>query len=245
MRKRVQPPIFVINCKAYLEMTGRRALATAKIADQVSEETGVSFLMIVQLTDIAPVSQEVRNVAVFAPHLDPVRPGPHTGHVLAEALSEAGADGALINHAERKLTLSDIRVAIDRAREVGLASMVCANTPLEAKAIAVFKPDFMVVEPPELIGTGKAVSTTIKDFIPEAVKAVKSVDPHIIVFTGAGITYPKDAEEAIRMGAEGTGGSKFMTNIADKKRILLDMANAVKRGWETRSMLGSSASKVE
>lgn len=232
---KLNPPIFVLNCKAYLEATGKKAVELAKIADEVSKDTGVSFFIIPQLTDIALVSKEVDNVLVFAPHLDPIKPGAHTGYVLAEAVKEAGAAGVLINHAERTLKLSDIRTAVERARDAELLSMVCANTPLEAKAIASLKPDLMIPEPPELIGTGKAAVRAIKDFVPEAVKAVKDVDPSIIVIVGAGITYPRDAEQTIKMGADGTGGATFIIKAKDRKKTLIEMAKATRRGWASRS----------
>ena len=43
-----------------------------------------------------------------------------TGHVLAEAVKEAGAVGTLINHAERQLKLSEIEAIIALAREKDL-----------------------------------------------------------------------------------------------------------------------------
>ena len=235
MKGKLQPPIFVINCKTYLEVTGRKAVELAKIADEVSEEKEVSLLFIPQLTDITAVSKVVGNVSVFAPHIDPIMPGPHTGHVLAEALKEAGAIGTMINHAEHRLLLNDVRVAIERTKRVGLISVVCANTPLEAKAIAILKPDMMIVEPPELIGTGKAVSKVMRNYTSEAVKAVKSVDPSILVIVGAGITSPEDVEEVISMGADGTGGTKFILDVKDKKKLLLQMTKAAKRAWDTRT----------
>jgi triosephosphate isomerase len=50
------------------------------------------------------------------------------------------------------MTLAD-NLAIRRAREVGLATMVCADSPEEAAAVALLGPDIVLAEPPELIAT--------------------------------------------------------------------------------------------
>jgi len=43
-----------------------------------------------------------------------------------------------------------------KLRELGLESLACADSVTEAKALAALKPDFIAVEPPELIGKGLA-----------------------------------------------------------------------------------------
>jgi triosephosphate isomerase len=79
--------------------------------------------------------------------------------VLPEALREAGAVGTLLNHSERRMTLGDINRAIVRAREVGLATLVCADSPEEAAAVAQLGPDIVLAEPPELIATSRSAAT--------------------------------------------------------------------------------------
>ena len=56
--------------------------------------------------------------------------------------------GVLLNHAERPLTLDEIRRSVERAGEVGLAALVCAGTPQEAAAAASLGPDMILAEAP-------------------------------------------------------------------------------------------------
>ena len=92
----------------------------------------------------------------------PSRRAAGSGAVLAEAIRDAGAVGAMLNHSERPMTLGDIDRALARAREVGLATMVYADSPEEAAAVAMLGPDIVLAEPPELIATGRSAATEMR-----------------------------------------------------------------------------------
>jgi len=89
--------------------------------------------------------------------MNPVKPGRGLVSVLPEALKNAGAAGTLLNHAEKRITLSEISRTIKRADEAGLATLVCADSPEEAAAIAQLRPNMILAEPSDLIGSNKAV----------------------------------------------------------------------------------------
>ena len=116
MMPKVCTPLIIVNFKTYSEATGKKALELARIAEKTSLETKVSIALSPQFTDIPPIAR-LGSVPVFAQHIDPVKPGSFTGHVLAESVKEAGAVGTLINHSERHLKLAEIEAAIIRARE--------------------------------------------------------------------------------------------------------------------------------
>ena len=97
-------PIIIINFKTYSEATGKKAVDLSKIAEKVSTETGVNIGLAPQFVDISSIAKTVSN-PVFAQHIDPITPGSSTGHILLEAVKEAGAVGSLINHSERRLKL--------------------------------------------------------------------------------------------------------------------------------------------
>ena len=101
----------VVNFKTYMEATGKRAIELAKVAEDVSRETGVTIIVAPQFTDIEPVSKTV-DIPVFSQHMDAVKPGAHTGHVLAEAVKSAGADGSLLNHSERRINPPEIAESV-------------------------------------------------------------------------------------------------------------------------------------
>ncbi|MDP7638024.1 MAG: triose-phosphate isomerase, partial [Phycisphaerae bacterium] len=128
------PPVFELGLKAYLY--GQKALALARAADRISEKYQIKIIFTPQYVDIPKIARETENLLVFAQHLDPVKAARGNGSVLAEAVKEAGAAGVLLNHVEKRLTLSKISRTIKRADEVGLLSMVCADSPQEAAAVA-------------------------------------------------------------------------------------------------------------
>jgi triosephosphate isomerase len=152
--------------------------------------------------------------------------------VLPEALREAGAVGTLLNHSERRMTLGDINRAIVRAREVGLATLVCADSPEEAAAVAQLGPDIVLAEPPELIATSRSAATEMRGFVERSVELVGRIDPGIIVMCGAGVQTPDDVEKMIGLGVGGTGSSSGVLKAADPVALMRAMLTAMKRSWD-------------
>ena len=224
---KIQAPIILVNFKTYLEATGRRAVKLAKVADRVSRETHVSICVAPQFTDIALVAREVE-IPVFAQHIDPIKPGSHTGYVLADAVKEAGAVGTLINHSERQLKLSEIDAAIKIAQEKGLISLVCANNHTMSAAVAALKPDMVAVEPPELIGTGMSVSKAKPEVIESTMRLVREINPTVTVLCGAGVSDGEDVAAALRLGTDGVLVASAVVKAKDPYRVLLNFAEKAK-----------------
>ena len=145
---RLKAPVFEIGLKGYVY--GAEAVRLAREADRLSHQYGVTVIFDPQHVDIPAVARETQHLLVFAQHMDPVKVGRGAGSVLPEAIKEAGAVGTMLNHSERRMTLAEIYRAIKRADEVGLATMVCADSPEEAAAIAQLGPNIVLAEPPEL-----------------------------------------------------------------------------------------------
>ncbi|MEM4700018.1 MAG: triose-phosphate isomerase [Candidatus Nezhaarchaeales archaeon] len=216
-------PIIVINFKAYSEACGARALELAKEVERVSKRLGVCMAVAPQFTDLAKVSSEA-DVPVFAQHIDPIEPGAWTGHVLPEAVKEAGAVGTLINHSERRLLLADVETAVIRAKQVGLLSLVCTNSPGTSAAVAAMDPWAIAVEPPELIGHGVAVSKAKPDVVLRTVELVRTVNPRVVTLCGAGIVQGDDVYAALKLGARGVLLSSGVVKAKDREAILMDLA---------------------
>ena len=224
---KIQAPIILVNFKTYLEATGRKAVKLAKVADRVSRETRISICVAPQFTDIALVAREVE-IPVFAQHIDPIKPGSHTGYVLADAVKEAGAVGTLINHSERQLKLSEIDAAIKIAQEKGLISLVCANNHTTSAAVAALKPDIVAVEPPELIGTGISVSKAKPEVIESTIRLVREINPTVTVLCGAGVSDGEDVAAALRLGTDGVLVASAVVKAKDPYRVLLNFAEKAK-----------------
>ena len=84
-----------------------------------------------------------------------------------------------------------------------MISLVCARTPDEVATISKFKPDMIAIEPPELIGSGRAVSKVNPSIITDSINAAKDVDSNVDLLCGAGIVTAEDVEIALELGSQG------------------------------------------
>ncbi|UCG44542.1 MAG: triose-phosphate isomerase [Candidatus Bathyarchaeota archaeon] len=219
MPSKINTPLILVNFKTYREASGDNAARLARIIEKVRRQTGVCVGLAPQFVDIAPIAQIV-SAPIFAQHVDPIDGGSFTGHVLPQSIRAAGAVGTLINHSERRLRLADIDTAIQQSRKVGLTSVVCTNNQAVSAAVAALKPDMIAVEPPELIGTGVPVSQAQPRVVEDTVKAVKQMDPNIIVLCGAGITKADDVAAAMKLGTEGVLVASGVVKAKDPFKVL-------------------------
>ncbi len=224
----LQAPMIIVNFKTYLESTGKRAVQLAQQAEKAAKETGANIIVVPQFVDLAKIVEAVE-IPVFAQHIDPIKPGNSTGHILAESIKEAGAVGTLINHSERQLKLSEIDSIISLAREKGLISCVCANNPSVSAAIAAMQPDITSVEPPELIGSGISVSKAKPEIITDTVKLVQKVDSKMTILCGAGISTAEDVSIALKLGTRGVLVASGIVKAKDPYSVLRAFADATKQ----------------
>jgi len=223
---KISTPIVVVNFKTYSEATGKKALELARKCEKISLETEICIVVAPQFADIPLIARAI-SIPVFAQHVDPIKPGSFTGHILPESVKEAGAVGTLINHSERRLRLADIDAAITRTKEVGLTSLICTNNSAVSAAAAALKPDMIAVEPPELIGTGIPVSKAKPEVVSGTVEIVKRINPNVIVLCGAGITTGEDVAAAIKLGTEGVLVASSVVKARDPHKVLLEFTEAI------------------
>ncbi|HVH16099.1 MAG TPA: triose-phosphate isomerase [Candidatus Angelobacter sp.] len=218
--------LLVVNFKTYIESTGKRAIELARVAEEVSRETGANIIVAPQFTDIEPVSKTV-DIPVFSQHIDSVKPGANTGHVLAEAVKSAGAEGSLLNHSEKRISRSEIAQSLKLCADTDLLSLVCADTAEASFDVAKMLPDMIAIEPPELIGTGISVSKARPDLIAESVKGIRKVNHTVKVLCGAGVTTAEDVSKALELGSEGVLVASGIVKSKDPRAILQSMADAM------------------
>lgn len=156
--------------------------------------------------------------------MDAIVPGRGMGHILPEALVAAGVKAVFLNHAEKSLNTSQLVYAVKRTRELGMFSIVCADTLKEAKIIASLEPDIMVCEPAELIGTGR---TADRRYIIATQNTVNEISPRTFVLQAAGISTAEDVEYVIRNGAHGTGATSGIFAAADPIEAMTRMIEAL------------------
>ena len=227
--KKVKVPFFEIGPKSYLY--GDDILELAKAADVASEKYGVDIIFTTPVVDIRRVREATKNIHVFAPHMDAITPGRGLADILPESLVAAGADGVMLNHCEKPVSFETLEKTIERANEVGLTTIVCADSLADASKIATLAPDIIVAEPSELIGTGVSVG---KEYVEAATKSVKDVNPEILVLTAAGIANGNDVYNTIIAGADATGSSSGVAKAKNRAAMVDEMIAAVRRAWDER-----------
>ena len=227
--RKINIPFFEIGPKSYLY--GDEVLQLALAADRAAEKYDVDIIFTCPVVDIRRVSQETKRIHVFAPHMDPIYPGRGLADILPESLVAAGAEGVMLNHCERPLTMEVLQETIRRAEEVGLTTIVCADSMADAARIAAMHPDIIVAEPSELIGTGVSVGP---DYVKAAAQSVKAVDPDILVLTAAGISCGADVYNTIAAGADATGSSSGIAKAADRSAMVDEMIGALRQAWNDR-----------
>jgi triosephosphate isomerase len=216
-------PILLVNFKTYIEGTGKDAVKLAKLIAKIARQKKVDVAIAVETADIYPVSKAVK-IPIYAQHIDPIEEGAHTGAVLAKDVKENGARGTLLNHSEKRMKYRELRRSIEIARKNRLKTVVCVNSIHTLRRIRRFKPDYIAIEPPALIGTGISVSTARPGLIKKAVKAARGVP----LLCGAGISNGYDVKRAIELGASGALAASAIVKARDQKAIILDMINALR-----------------
>lgn len=224
---KIKPPFFEIGPKAFLY--GEEMLKLARAADKAARKYDVSIIMTPQPSDLYLLAKETQNIYLFAQHMDPVVVGRGQGSILPEAIKAAGAVGVMLNHAEKPMSIADLYKAIKRADEVGLATIVCADSIKEAEAIALFAPNIIVAEPTELIGTGQ---TSDEEYVIATTSAIKRVNPEIQVLQAAGIKNGEDVYRVIKAGADATGTTSGIMKAEDPEAMLEEMICAVRTAWD-------------
>ena len=219
-------PTIVLNVKTYTEATGINALEIAILMDKISKEKDASMAIAVQATDITLCSKRV-SIPVWAEHIDPIKPGSNTGWTLPETIKIAGAVGTLINHSEHRLKLADIDICVTRAKELNLDHIVCSNNVSTSKAIAALSPNFVAIEPPELIGGDISVTTADPDIVSSSVEAVRKIDKNVKVLCGAGVKNGKDVAKAIELGSDGVLLASGIVKAKNRENVIRDLVSGL------------------
>jgi triosephosphate isomerase len=232
--KMIHTPFFELGPKAF--MFGDTFVDLAKFADELCEKYSVDIIVTPQCVDIPRISTSTRNLFVFAQHMDAIHIGRGVGSILPEALKAAGADGVLLNHVERRLSDKDLMLSMERAKEVGLMTMVCADDQAGAINLAKSSPTIIIVESPEKIG-GLTRNREEVEAIKKINEAVRQINSQILVLHGAGINGPDDVFDVIAAGADGTGSTSGVMKANDPFAMLETMIEAVHKAWIERKTI--------
>jgi len=222
----LKPPFIVLNMKSYQESSGENGLKLAKICEDLSKENDVGIVICPQQVDLTYICRNVI-IPCFSQHVDPIESGGYTGWISLNSIKNAGVRGSLINHSEHKMNLADIDLLIKGLRSLNLISIVCTNNEDTSKAVAELKPDFVAIEPPELIGTGVSVSSARPEVVSGTIKSVKRINSNIKILCGAGISNGEDVRSAIDLGTDGVLLASGIVKAKNQKEALLDLISMI------------------
>ena len=159
-------PIIVINFKTY-----KQGKEVVKLAKKI-EELDKKIIIGVQALDILKVVKAVKN-PVYVQHVDYQEIGRNTGYVLPEAVKVNGAKGVFLNHSEHRLKLDVIKKTVKRCKALKLKTAIFAKDLKQAQKIKKLKPDYLIIEPPELVAGKISVSKAKPKLIEEIGKKLK------------------------------------------------------------------------
>ncbi len=210
-----------VNFKTYPEATGEKAVALAHACQEVQAKSGIAIRLCVQAADINSVAQQT-DLPVWAQHIDPVSPNRATGFTTAFAIRRAGAWGTLVNHSEHPLEFSELKEAVSLAKAEELEVLVFVKDLKEAKAVSRLEPEFIALEEPSLIATGKAMvenpegKAKIEEFLSGGLSSY--------LLVGAGITTREDVAESVRLGAKGIVITSAVVLAQNPQKVLEELA---------------------
>ena len=222
-----QHKLFIVNFKNYAEVSGSNSLKLAQAAEYVANRSKIKIAVAPPAGSLANIANTV-SIPVFAQHLDHSELGSTTGFMVPEIAKSYGASGSLINHSEHRLPVQTIKHLVERLHNLKMVSVVCARTPAEVRKMAEFAPDYIAIEPPELIGSGIAVSKAKPSVITRSIDAVNDVNPNVSVICGAGIVSAEDVSAAIRLGSRGILVASGIVKAKNWKVKIKELADAMK-----------------
>jgi triosephosphate isomerase len=204
-------PIIIVNFKTYKQ--GLAAISLAKQIQKVSKD----IIIGVQATDIYEIAKATK-LKVYSQHVDYFEPGRNTGFILPEAVKKDGAKGTFLNHSEHRLTFDVIKKTIRRCKEIHLKTAVFAKDLNEALKIKKLKPDYLIIEPPELVAGDVSVSKAKPELIKKITEKLRY--PFLV---GAGIKTSQDVKIAMRLGSSGIAVSSAITKAENPYKRLKEL----------------------
>tara|TARA_Y100000780_G_C13660829_1_gene408528 strand:+ start:826 stop:1482 length:657 start_codon:yes stop_codon:yes gene_type:complete len=217
--------MFIINCKNYEEIAGEKIIKLAKIAEKISKKYKIK-IAIAPPHHLIPLITKF-GIIVLAQHLDDKKIGSTTGFMIPEIIKKSKIDGSIINHSEHRITESEIKNLVKRLKKLKLKTIVCVKNVSEAKKYAKINPTFIAIEPPELIGTGRAISTEKPQLITNSINAVQSAKNSTKLLCGAGIVSAEDVSRAVELGSKGILVASGVIKAKNWERILSDFSRGL------------------
>ena len=216
----------VINFKNYPAVLGDGSVQLALAIERVANAVGVEAIAAPPTPMISLVASKTK-LQVYSQSTESALGDRTTGAVLPEAVKAAGAAGTILNHSESRRTVAELEKLVPRLAGLGLGVCLCAQTSEEAAELSRFGTRYLAIEPPELIGTGVAVSKAQPELIERTVFAAREAGYRGKVLCGAGIVSGEDVSRAVQLGADGVLVASSVVKSGDWELKVRELANSL------------------
>ncbi|MBW2968910.1 triose-phosphate isomerase [Candidatus Woesearchaeota archaeon] len=197
--------MIIINFKKH-----KKVLKLAKICSDFRK-----IIIALQPKDIFLISKKIKS---------PIYSQYSNSKYNALLIKKSGAKGILLNHSDNPITNSVIKKKIKKCKKIKLKTIVCCSNLKRAKQIDKLRPDYIAIEPKELIGGKKSVTNIKPNLIKKIVNQVNTP-----VLCGAGIHTKKDVSKAIKLGAKGVLISSAVVKAKNPKKKIKELFMGLKR----------------
>jgi len=147
--------------------------------------------------------------------------------MIPEIVKKSKVNGALINHSEHRISSKEIINLVKRLKKLKMKTVVCVKNVREAEKYAKINPTYIAIEPPELIGTGRAISNESPELITKSLHVVKKAKNSTKLLCGAGIVTNKDVKRAIELGSHGILVASGIVKSRNWQRDIEGFAKAI------------------
>lgn len=207
--------MILINFKIYKETFGDGAIKLAKIIKEVADKSKIRIVITTSALDAVRVKEKT-GAEVWLQNIDEYNNGKHTGWVSMEQAMALGIKGGLINHFEHQVPRGTAQRII-KSKPNGFEIMCCVKSTGQIERwTAKAKPDWILYEPPEFIGS----STDSVATKPESIKNAVTWCGEVPLMVGAGVKSKQDVEVSLKMGAKAIGLASALVLSQNPKKLL-------------------------
>jgi len=161
--------ILITNFKTYESALGEAWVNLAKIHNKIAKETWKELRVAGNTLDLRMLLDSW--VDVYSQWADLAEYWSFTGKILPIKLKKIWCKWVVLNHSENRIEDKEhLWKIISRCNELWLETVVCVESIEEWVELEKFNPDFIAVEPPELIWWDISVSKANPEIISWAVE---------------------------------------------------------------------------
>jgi len=216
----------IVNFKNYPEILGEGSVRLAQAVERVSDKARIEAIVAPPMPMLALVASNTK-VQAYSQTVGSKTGDKTTGEILPEAVKAAGANGTILNHSESRRSPQELKTLVPRLASMGMGVCLCSQTAVEAARLASLEPKYLAIEPPELIGSGVAVSKARPELVQRTVTGVRRAGYKGQILCGAGIVSGEDVAKAVELGVDGVLVASSVVKAHDWESKVSELARSL------------------